>query len=198
MGKRTITSILALIILISSCSMEESKIDKINKNEIAQALIGANAWFKEKRHRYIFEYTKEEASDWNKTIQLWINESNYFSKYFIEGLKPAIDNDNHFGLYFYSYQDLGKMLKALCQDNENDIYKGIEKISDGKYRYITYFSTVLNSLPDPNYDEKYLWLWETYDDGSRWYFSLIIIKENDKWVIDKIERYKTVLEENTN
>lgn len=184
-----------ILILIISCSGKKSKTEEMEKKEIVKVLSRASNWYKEKKHSYIFDYTDEEALDWNKTIKVWIKESNYFSSNFIKRLETEMDKDKHFGLYFYDYQDLGKMLKALCEEDDKEIIKELRKISDGKYRYLTYFSTVLNSIPDPNYDEKYLWMWETNDDGSRWYFSIVLIKENDKWVIDKFERWNTVLEE---
>lgn len=184
-----------MMTLMISCSKKESKNEEMNKKEITQKLIDINTWFVDNKKKWQLEQSVDDGKiNWGERILNLIKESNFFSKRFIDNLKQETNDNKHFGLYFYSYQDLGKMLKALCQDNENDIYKGIEKISDDKYRYMTYFSVVLNSLPDPNYDEKYLWLWETYEDGSRWYFSTILIKENDKWVIDKIERHKTVLD----
>ena len=195
MVKIRFIGLIVIMILMISCLEKKTKTEKMEKSKIVKVLSGANNWFKEKKHIYVFDYTDEEARDWTKTISVWIKESNYFSNSFIARLESEMDNDKHFGLYFYDYQDLGKMLKALCDENEKDVLKGLRKMSDGKYRYITYFSTVLNSIPDPNYDEKYLWLWETDDDGSRWFFSIVVIKENNKWVIDKIERWKTVLEE---
>jgi hypothetical protein len=196
MIKKYQTIAFILLTLMSGCKNNGVKKNEMEKKEIVKTLSSADKWFKESKEVWFDRFQME---DWSDLILVnWIKDSGFFSNHFKESLVPSNNNDKHFGLYFYDYQKLGGMLKALCQEDGNDIYKGIEKISDEKYRYTTYFSVVLNSLPDPNYDEKYLWLWETYDDGSRWYFSLIIIKENDKWVIDKIERYKAVLEENTN
>jgi len=193
MVKIRFIGLIVIMILMTSCLGKKSKTEEMEKKEIVKTLVAANAWFKETKEKW---FDRDEFEDWNDLILVnWIKESNYFSNSFIDKLEFERDNDKHFGLYFYDYQDLGKMLKALCDENEKDVLKGLRRMSDGKYRYITYFSTVLNSIPDPNYDEKYLWLWETDDDGSRWFFSIVVIKENDKWVIDKIERWKTVLEE---
>jgi len=193
MVKIRFIGLIVIIILMTRCSGKKSKIEEMEKKEVVKTLVAANTWFKETKEKWFDSF---QMKDWNDLILVnWIKESNYFSNSFIARLEPEINNDKHFGLYFYDYQDLGGMLKALCDNDEKDVLKGLRKISDGKYRYLTYFSTVLNSIPDPNYDEKYLWLWETDDDGSRWFFSIVVIKENNKWVIDKIERWKTVLEE---
>jgi len=196
MTKIRFIGLIVIMILMISCLEKKTKTEKMEKSKIVKVLSGANSWYIENKQSWQLEQSIDEGKTvWRTQIVQWIKESNYFSNSFIGKLESERDNDKHFGLYFYDYQDLGKMLKALCDENEKDVLKGLRKMSDGKYRYITYFSTVLNSIPDPNYDEKYLWLWETDDDGSRWFFSIVVIKENNKWVIDKIERWKTVLEE---
>lgn len=185
-----IIGLICILFLINGCINKDAE---MKKSEIVKVISSSNDWFIESKEKW---FDRDEIeSGWNDSILLgWIIESNYFSNNYIEKLELDVDNDKHFGLYFYDYQGLGKMLKALCDDDENEIINGIKKISKDKYRYITPFYNVLNSIPDPNYDEKYLWMWETGDDGKKWYFSIILIKENDMWVIDKFERWYTKID----
>ncbi|MBI9056012.1 MAG: hypothetical protein JEY96_19480 [Bacteroidales bacterium] len=182
-----ITGLILILFLLNSCFGKNAKNEEMEKKEIVKVLSNSNNWFQETKEKWFDNFQNE---DWNDLILVnWIKESNYFSKNFFEGLEPNLDNSKHFGLYFYDYQDIGGMLKALCDEDEEAILQRVKKISDDKYRYITHFSTVLNSIPDPNYDEKYMWMWETGEKGEIWYFSIIIIKENNQWLIDKFERY---------
>lgn len=188
-----ITGIIIILFLMISCFGNKTKNEEMEKNEIAKVLSAANNWFIEAKGNWQLEQSIDDGKIiWSKKIVQGIKESNYFSNNFIEGLDSEMDNEKHFGLYFYDYQDLGEMLKALCDEDEETIINGLKKISDDKYRYITHFSTVLNSIPDPNYDEKYMWMWETGEKEEIWYFSIIIIKEEGNWRIDKFERFYSI------
>jgi len=185
-----ITGLIVILFLINSCMGKNNKNEETDKNEIKNFLLASDSWFKSKKEIYIFDYNEELSSNWNKTIIDWIKESSFFSKDFISRLDQEFDNDKHFGLYFYDYCDLGEMLKALCNEQEDFILNEIEKGPYDSYRYVTPWINVLNSFPDE--EDTYLWMYERGDNGEEWQYSMIIIKEDGKWVIDKIERYFAV------
>ena len=181
--KIVLISLLIPFSISFSCNKEN---DMNEKNNLKNKLIEIDSWFKEKKHIYIFDNTEEQALDWNNTIKNWIIQSNYFSKTFIKNISYK---DMHFGNFFWDFQDLGGMLKGFCNENHDLIVKELYKESKDKYRYVTRFENVLNSMPDSNADESYMWKYDEGENGEIWQFSIVFVKENDEWKIDKFERY---------
>ena len=181
-------------VAIVSCNSFKGKKELQDKEEIKELLIKSSEWFWSKIDiRYDYdEMTPEELKD---SVTAYINETEYFSESYKKVLFER--KEKTFGNYFCDCVGYGDALGRLCNKSDKYLEYEIHKVSDNKYRYITPLQNVLYQFIDPNTDPKYderKCLYENMGEGNdRCQFSVVIIKENDRWVIDNVEMIQAKL-----